>query len=89
MAHLTTRGFNHLALSTTDMKKQLTFWCDVLGLPPGTVPPWGRASRPADRTAPGNVRARRHPDASARLAALPDQYVWDNLSETEPSVDVD
>lgn len=27
------RGVNHLALSTTDMKAQLTFWCDVLGLP--------------------------------------------------------
>ena len=27
------RGVNHLALSTTDMKRQLTFWCDVLGLP--------------------------------------------------------
>jgi len=24
---------NHLALSTTDMKRQLTFWCDVLGAP--------------------------------------------------------
>jgi catechol 2,3-dioxygenase-like lactoylglutathione lyase family enzyme len=24
---------NHLALSTTDMKGQLEFWCDVLGLP--------------------------------------------------------
>jgi catechol 2,3-dioxygenase-like lactoylglutathione lyase family enzyme len=33
MAHLQPRGVNHLALSTTDMKKQLTFWCDVLGLP--------------------------------------------------------
>ncbi len=30
---LTPRGVNHLALSTTDMKRQLTFWCDVLGLP--------------------------------------------------------
>lgn len=27
------RGINHLALATTDMKTQLTFWCDVLGLP--------------------------------------------------------
>lgn len=33
MAHLHPRGVNHLALSTTDMKRQLTFWCDVLGLP--------------------------------------------------------
>ena len=33
MATLHPRGVNHLALSTTDMKKQLTFWCDVLGLP--------------------------------------------------------
>ncbi len=27
------RGVNHLALSTTDMKAQLSFWCDALGLP--------------------------------------------------------
>lgn len=27
------RGVNHLAISTTDMKGQLAFWCDVLGLP--------------------------------------------------------
>lgn len=27
------RGVNHLALSTRDMKAQLEFWCDVLGLP--------------------------------------------------------
>lgn len=33
MAHLHPVGINHLALSTTDMKRQLTFWCDVLGLP--------------------------------------------------------
>ncbi len=33
MAQLHPRGVNHLALSTTDMKRQLEFWCDVLGLP--------------------------------------------------------
>lgn len=33
MTELRPRGVNHLALSTTDMKQQLTFWCDVLGLP--------------------------------------------------------
>lgn len=33
MAHLHPRGVNHLALSTTDMKRQLEFWCDALGLP--------------------------------------------------------
>jgi catechol 2,3-dioxygenase-like lactoylglutathione lyase family enzyme len=33
MTHLHPRGVNHLALSTTDMKHQLEFWCDVLGLP--------------------------------------------------------
>lgn len=33
MTRLHPRGVNHLALSTTDMKRQLTFWCDVLGLP--------------------------------------------------------
>lgn len=33
MTHLHPRGVNHLALSTTDMKRQLEFWCDVLGLP--------------------------------------------------------
>ena len=33
MTHLHPRGVNHLALSTTDMKLQLEFWCDVLGLP--------------------------------------------------------
>ncbi|MDJ0768960.1 MAG: VOC family protein [Ilumatobacter sp.] len=33
MAHLHPRGVNHLALSTTDMKRQLAFWCDALGLP--------------------------------------------------------
>ncbi len=33
MTTLHPRGVNHLALSTTDMKCQLTFWCDVLGLP--------------------------------------------------------
>jgi len=31
--HLKPRGVNHLALSTTDMKRQLTFWCEALGLP--------------------------------------------------------
>lgn len=33
MAALHPRGVNHLALSTTDMKQQLQFWCDVLGCP--------------------------------------------------------
>jgi catechol 2,3-dioxygenase-like lactoylglutathione lyase family enzyme len=33
MPSLHPRGVNHLALSTTDMKRQLMFWCDVLGLP--------------------------------------------------------
>ncbi|MEL7156911.1 MAG: VOC family protein [Actinomycetota bacterium] len=33
MPHLHPRGVNHLALSTTDMKLQLQFWCDALGLP--------------------------------------------------------
>lgn len=33
MAHLHPHGVNHLALSTTDMKRQLEFWCDALGLP--------------------------------------------------------
>ena len=33
MPHLHPRGVNHLALSTTDMKRQLEFWCDALGLP--------------------------------------------------------
>lgn len=33
MPHLKPRGVNHLALSTTDMKRQLSFWCDSLGLP--------------------------------------------------------
>ncbi len=33
MTTLHPRGVNHLALSTTDMKRQLEFWCDVLGLP--------------------------------------------------------
>lgn len=33
MPSLHPRGVNHLALSTTDMKRQLTFWCDTLGLP--------------------------------------------------------
>lgn len=33
MPTLHPRGVNHLALSTTDMKRQLSFWCDALGLP--------------------------------------------------------
>ncbi len=33
MSTLHPRDVNHLALSTTDMKRQLSFWCDVLGLP--------------------------------------------------------
>jgi len=33
MTSLKPRGVNHLALSTTDMKQQLSFWCDGLGLP--------------------------------------------------------
>lgn len=33
MAALHPKGVNHLALSTTDMKTQLDFWCDVLGCP--------------------------------------------------------
>lgn len=32
-ANLHPVGVNHLALSTCDMKVQLQFWCDVLGLP--------------------------------------------------------
>ncbi|WP_323672836.1 VOC family protein [Candidatus Poriferisodalis multihospitum] len=33
MTALHPNGVNHLALSTRDMKGQLEFWCDVLGLP--------------------------------------------------------
>ncbi|MCY3786816.1 MAG: VOC family protein [bacterium] len=33
MTTLHPSGVNHLALSTTDMKQQLQFWCDVVGLP--------------------------------------------------------
>lgn len=33
MTTLHPRGVNHLALSTTDMRRQLMFWCDALGLP--------------------------------------------------------
>ena len=33
MTTLKPSGVNHLALSTADMKRQLTFWCDVLGVP--------------------------------------------------------
>lgn len=33
MTTLHPRGVHHLALSTCDMKLQLEFWCDVLGLP--------------------------------------------------------
>ncbi len=33
MTALHPKGVNHLALSTTDMKAQLEFWCDVLGCP--------------------------------------------------------
>jgi len=33
MTALHPKGVNHLALSTTDMKQQLQFWCDVLGCP--------------------------------------------------------
>ncbi len=33
MTVLHPRGVNHLALSTTDMKEQLQFWCDVMGCP--------------------------------------------------------
>ena len=33
MTALHPNGVNHLALSTRDMKGQLAFWCDVLGLP--------------------------------------------------------
>ena len=33
MGTLHPRGVNHLALSTTDMKAQLQFWCDAMGLP--------------------------------------------------------
>lgn len=33
MTTLHPRGINHLAISTTDMKRQLTFWCDTIGLP--------------------------------------------------------
>jgi catechol 2,3-dioxygenase-like lactoylglutathione lyase family enzyme len=33
MTTLHPRGVNHLALSTTDMKSQLEFWCDTLGCP--------------------------------------------------------
>jgi len=33
MTTLHPRGVNHLALSTTNMKEQLEFWCDVLGCP--------------------------------------------------------
>ncbi len=33
MTTLHPHGVNHLALSTADMRGQLSFWCDVLGLP--------------------------------------------------------
>jgi catechol 2,3-dioxygenase-like lactoylglutathione lyase family enzyme len=33
MTALHPTGVNHLALTTTDMKGQLEFWCDVLGCP--------------------------------------------------------
>ncbi len=33
MTALHPKGVNHLAISTTDMKGQLEFWCDVLGCP--------------------------------------------------------
>lgn len=33
MTHLHPTGVHHLAISTTDMKRQLEFWCDVLGCP--------------------------------------------------------
>jgi catechol 2,3-dioxygenase-like lactoylglutathione lyase family enzyme len=33
MTTLHPRGVNHIAISTRDMKSQLEFWCDVLGMP--------------------------------------------------------
>ena len=38
---------------------------------------------------PENVRAQRDPERYARMAALPDEWVWDNLSVTDPPVEVD
>jgi len=38
---------------------------------------------------PDNARAAQNPQAYARLAALPDEWVWENLSETEPPVQGD
>ena len=38
---------------------------------------------------PENVRAQRNPERFARMAALPDEWVWDNLSVTDPPVEVD
>ena len=38
---------------------------------------------------PENVRAQRHPERQARAAALTDEFVWENFSETEPPVQVD
>lgn len=33
MTSLRPHGVHHIALSTTDMKRQLEFWCDAMGLP--------------------------------------------------------
>ncbi|MGH3262453.1 MAG: VOC family protein [Trebonia sp.] len=33
MATMHPRGVNHIAIATRDMKRQLEFWCDVLGMP--------------------------------------------------------
>jgi catechol 2,3-dioxygenase-like lactoylglutathione lyase family enzyme len=33
MTTLHPRGVNHIAIATLDMKSQLEFWCDVLGMP--------------------------------------------------------
>ena len=52
-------------------------------------------TRPAEAVAqptephPENVRAARDPERFARVAALPDDFVWENLSETTPPVVVD
>ncbi|MEM9130872.1 MAG: VOC family protein [Actinomycetota bacterium] len=50
--------------------------------------PAAAVAQPADAH-PENVRARRFPDRQARLAAVPDEVVWDRFSETTPPVVVD
>ena len=72
----------------------MTGLCGITGeeLAAMTAPaPFTSGDEPVPQPAephPASVRAQRFPERHAKMMAMPDDKVWDRLSETEPPVDV-